>query len=345
MTLRIETRRSPLDAEHAEAIARLYGPADPKYRSPAFLREVFEENPHRFSMHAFAVDGDRIVGHCGIVPIDGRLGSTRIETGKYEAFVVADDAQSASTDAGVPVALGLLRSVTEAADQAGMSIAHSLTSKQLGMLLRMLGARPFELEDTVLLGVVDPRAFAEGLSRRHRAAASVLAGATAALTAAIRLGARLLGLARVEITPAGADDLVGLVRAPDDAWTIDPADSASWFASLGHVTKIDLRGRLQSTILVRPPLSPGEDCHVLAWARGTPRTAVALVALAAARRLSGGARALRVQLWQPQAAPALRAACRLLLFVPTPARTALYVRIRGIDAVPPAVNPFFYAPF
>jgi hypothetical protein len=339
----IDVRRSPLSDAELAAIAELYGTADPKYADRTFLRQLYDAGPLGGGIHAFAHDGEAYVGHVSVIPLPSSVDGQLVSSGKYEAFAVADNARSAVTDEGVPVAVALLTSVTAAAEAQGIHLLHGITNDQIGMLLRLAGCRRVALDVRAFTGVVGTAEFADRITgwRRHALRGAAMFGGVAGMVA--RAGARVLYGTSAELVDAVASD-VEAITASADGWTVDPTECWDWIRRVGDLRVLVIRGRRPSRVLLRPARSAGDDLHVVGWSSGRADTVTALVALASARIVGSQSRAIQVLCWQPERASAVARACRLLGFVPRPAG-AFYVRARTLEPGTVGFNPFFYAVF
>jgi hypothetical protein len=346
-TVAVETILGPLDDERMAWISRLYGSSDAKYASPEFVRHLFAGNPFGWSLHAFLLSEGKPVGHCGMIPVRARDSTGTVVSGKYEAFAVDERYRSATTQEGLPAALGLLAALDGAARESEISIVHGITSRELGLLLRLLGSRAIKIPLPTYVAVGSRAEFARGLPRDRRWAVAVLSLAQHGLAASARtlgrLGLSPPGMLR-ECTPEDAS--LADVPISSGSWTITASDSWEWLAGTGLLRTMEVRGRFGSRALVRLPAHAREDLQILAWSRRRPGLISAVLMLASAVQLRRDARAVRVQPWQDatDSRDVVRA-CRLLGFVRAHATTTLYVRTFGRDGTRPVLTPFFYATF
>jgi GNAT superfamily N-acetyltransferase len=86
--LELRTLEGPLEEAQLSWIAALYGRTDARYALLDFLRHQLLENPYGWSLHTFAFDGTRRVGHCEAVPVKARLGTEELLSVKLEALFV-----------------------------------------------------------------------------------------------------------------------------------------------------------------------------------------------------------------------------------------------------------------
>jgi hypothetical protein len=338
---RIEIVRGPLAPQQLGAIARLYGARDPKYRDTDFVHRVFDGSGHGASVHAFAHDAGETIGHVGAIRLPTLVGGTPVVSGKFEALVVDDSARSLSVR-GEPVALALLRALTEALGADGVQLLHGTTTPQIGVLMRLAGFRRVPVDAPAYFGVTTPELL-ESAGTTPRLLLSAAAAGGRALASAVRVWGRAVHRSRVVVRPADAGDL-SLVRTRLEGWTVDVSSCWEWLCSIGRLETVVIEGRRPCRAVVRPPATPGDDLHVLAWDSELSRTGAAIL-LAEMRRRAAHARAVRVQPWQLDRAARVAGAARMLGFVRRPYSAGLYVRARDLDPGPVSFTPFFYAPF
>lgn len=148
---KITCLKGPLDHEWLAHIARLYGHYDPKYGSVEFCRYIFNNNPHGYSLHVFAVHhSGEVIGHYGLIPLTITEGESRRLSGKGEAFVVRSDYRDASIIQGnkdVLIGLALPRALYRFARQQGIPIIHLISSERIGFIHRKAGCRHVIVEE------------------------------------------------------------------------------------------------------------------------------------------------------------------------------------------------------
>jgi hypothetical protein len=323
----IRTLVGPLDDGGLDAIASLYGRTDAKYRSPAYLRQLFVDNPYGWSLHAFAYDGGTAVGHCAAIPMRARADGGTVMSGKVEAYFVDESHR------GGGLALELLRALSDAAEKRAVDPLHAYVTPRVGAIFeragyqaRVTGARPYVLVASSHGGGAAVRALAAGQNALASLADAVVHAGKATVDAATGDDAAL-----VDPGPAA------------QAWTIAGSDSWEWFAGSGFIKAIELGG----TRALVAHQGEGQPLHLLGWrpSRGGVRAAVAL--LAALRRVSRdrSASGVRVQPWPGVGGgEALVRACRVMALAPRPPLT-IYVRSANAELPDPVPSPFFYATF
>lgn len=346
--LRVETVRGPLDDERLGWIAALYGRVDAKYRSNTYLRHLLEANPCGWSLHAFALDGARAVGHCCVVPLPARRARRELLSGKVEAYVVEEAYRARTTGPDdTLLAVELLRRLYEFADGNGIEVLHAFATPELGILHRMLGFRRLDVGERSLVRLTEPRAAG--------AIGGALYATQSALGEAIYAGAR--SAARVWRTPAlrplSDDDAVLAEAEPGDetAWTISGTDAWPWYAGSNLLGVLEIPGRAGSRALVRTADGSAEGFRILGWRPTRPGLLPALLLLGAASRLARRQRAsaLRFQPWHGRSGDgSLARAARVLGFVPRADFSTLYVRSADPELARAAnvrLTPFFYTTF
>jgi hypothetical protein len=339
--IEIETLGGPVDESGLDAIGELYGRVDAKYRRASYLRHLFVENPYGWALHAFARDGDAVVGHCAVVPVRARIDGRPADSGKVEAYYVDERyRRDGERGRGRNVALDVLTAVTEAAAERGIDPLHAFLTPRVGAIFERAGyhaettnARPFVLATSAPAG---GRAFSRALAAGQGVPVSIAGATLRLLTATGRAGSE---------APAERDaELVDPARV-DRSWTIAGSDSWEWFVGSGFLRALEVTGPQGCRALVS--IEAGEPVHLLAWRPTRADLASAVALLAALARLARERRAptLRIQPWQAsEQDQILVRACRLLAFAPR-APFTIYVRSKrdDLEAVDP--SPFFYVTF
>jgi hypothetical protein len=323
----------PLDERSLGCVADLYGPVDPKYRSRSFLEHLLVRGPGGPALHAFALAGERPVGHAAIVPTPARRGDLPLRAGKLEALVVEEEFRG-RREGEVPVARALLSRLYEGADTRGIELIHAYVSPRVGRVIgftRLDGVGP-----PSLVALLRPRA---GASRGRVAEAALrLAQRAARRVASMSTTGGLEPLVRR--AEAGDADLIRTPGLPPRGWAVVADDAFEWYADSSSIRVLELSGAHASRALVQLPESPGEPMRVAAWHAESPGPRSALRFLVAAARVAENTDAptLRLQLPRPDAS--LTRAARALGFVRREDLTTLWVRARDpalarADAVVP----------
>jgi Acetyltransferase (GNAT) domain len=323
--IEIETRTGPLDEQGLAAVGELYGRVDAKYRRPTYLRHLFVENPYGWAIHAFARDGDEVVGHCAVVPVRARVAGRPTDSGKVEAYVVDERyRRDGERGRGHNVALDVLTAVTEAAAGRGVDPLHAFLTPRIGAIFERAGYRA---------AATGTRPFVLATSGSLATAQGVPASIAGAV---LRVGP-----VRADAPTAGDAELVDPAR-DDGSWTIAGSDSWQWFAGSGFLHALDVGGRALVSIGAE-----GEPVHLLGWRpkRADLPSAVALLMTLARFARQRSAPTLRIQPWHgDERDRVLVRACRLLAFAPR-APFTIYVRSARADLEPVSPSPFFYATF
>jgi hypothetical protein len=329
----ILTLTGPLEARKLAWVSDLYGRVDPKYRRTDVLEHLFTATREP-ALHAFAVDGDRPVGHCCVVPTPGRLGSDPLRAGKLEALFI-EESHRGRRSGKPPVVATLLERLYAFADEQGLELVHALATPEIG---RVIGF-------TALDGVGE---------QSHVAAIGPVSVPASALGSAQRAARALLGArSRFELrTPTDADaDLVDAPLPPAGRWAVAPADAWDWYLRSPLLRVLTVSGRHASRALVQLPGSPHEPFRLVSWRperAGLP-TAFALLRAAGDASHETGAATLRFQPWSsPAADGALQCACRLTGFLRRGDLTRVWIRTRSRElaaSAQPVSTPSFYLAF
>jgi len=344
VTVELRRLEGRLDDERLGWIARLYGPTDAKYRSLAYVRHQFAENPFGWSVNVFAVADGEPVGHCGVVPFRARLDGQPFTAGKLEALAVAPSHRGRRPDGG-SVSVDVLRALYALALATEMRVIFGLAPPRVGGIHVRAGCTLVPVDAPSLVLVTNPSGVGAGGSARRRLAA-VLAAGQGALLAAAAAGA--VGEVRVR-EPGPADADLAEAAAPAGAWTVSGADAWEWYAGSGALQVVEVAGRHGSRALVRIGEAGAAPVQIVGWRAeaGGRRSATALVAALAALARRAGAPTLRFQPWRGSGDDGtLARACARLGFV---RRSDFDLLVKsddeGFPAAAAAVNPFFYVTF
>lgn len=341
--------RGPMDDEQLGWIARLYGPADAKYASIDYLRHQFVENPFGWSANVFAVEHERAVGHCGVVPFRARRNGAATVVGKLEGLAVEPEHRGRRADGG-SVASDLLSRLYEFAHEQGMPLLFGLAAPPVAAVLVRAGCRTIPSEAPAYVLVTTDRRLARDGSRRRQLAAHALAPLQRAVLTAAYAPARLaLGGSATLGIPSPDDAALAAAEAGDGEWTISGADAWDWYAGSGILKTLEISGRFGSRAIVRHDHATGTALQIVAWQPRRPGRLPAVLLLGAAARLarSVSAPTLRFQPWLGRGGDGtLTRTCRLLGFVKRAEADLLLHIDDGVwdDAVV-RLTPFFYATF
>ena len=336
--IEIRMFRGAVGREEADAIADLYGPSDRKYADAGFVRHQFADNPFGWSLHAFAYDGRRAIGHCALLPLPARIGSDITAAGKFEALAVRPDHQSSTLPDGRLVGIALLAELYTQAAEAGFTVLQDLAQPELGLMHRMHGARRVPVPWQTLVGV--------GALKTLRTLSAGRAIAGSALACGQR-GVQLLSspvVGRAVVRAANAADEPPQRNDPaPGTWTIEAADMWEWLTGSGLLAWVDEPSGGRS--LVRLPGPSAQAAELLDWRPGERRLAGAIATIAAVARIGRAARSIRIA--NPSDDDGLQRAARLLGFVTARDPLMLYVKsLRAdFDATRAAPTPYFFATF
>src|SRR5581483_2764969 len=182
VTVELRRLEGRLDDERLGWIARLYGPTDAKYRSLAYVRHQFAENPFGWSVNVFAVADGEPVGHCGVVPFRARLDGQPFTAGKLEALAVAPSHRGRRPDGG-SVSVDVLRALYALALATEMRVIFGLAPPRVGGIHVRAGCTLVPVDAPSLVLVTNPSGVGAGGSARRRLAAVLAAGQGALLAA------------------------------------------------------------------------------------------------------------------------------------------------------------------
>jgi hypothetical protein len=338
MSVEIRSLCGPLAEEQVGWIVDLYGPVDAKYRSTQYVRHQFVDNPFGWSANVFAVDGDRAVGHCGVIPFRARRQSGPFVVGKLEALAVDGAYRGRRAEDGGSVATDILVRLYPFAVENGLEVVFGLAPPPVARIHVRAGCHLVPTNAPAYTCVVDVESFTgTDRSSKRRIGARGLAGMQRALLAPFSTPSSLE-------QPTDADAALASVATLTDGWTVSGADSWSWFVGTGVLSALELDDGTRA--LVRLDDSHATTVQIISWEPRSPtlRRAFRLLAAAAALARSHRAPTLRFQPWRGGTAEAVLArACVLAGFVRRPEADLL---LFPDDAQPDVrLTPFFYATF
>jgi hypothetical protein len=321
-----------LDAERLDWVSSLYGRVDPKYREREFVEHLFLHNPIGPSLHAFAVDDGRAVGHCCVVRTAACVGETAVAAGKLEALFLEESHRGRTGDAE-PVVQRLLTQLYAFSDAQGIELVHALATPRIG---RVIG---FDALDGV-----GARTFVS-VVRADGAAAGALALGQAALR---RAAAPRRGRQVVRRAEAADRELVEVPTPGPRRWAIVAGDAWDWYRGSPLIRVLELR---DSRALVQLPAAGHEPLRLVGWRAERPSLPAALRLVAAVGRVARehGAATLRFQPWLgPSGNGALARACRLVGFVRREDLTTVWLHTTRRELAQPGApvsTPFLYLGF
>jgi hypothetical protein len=345
MSVAICPMRGPLDDETLGWITELYGPVDTKYRSLDYVRHQFVNNPFGWAVHVFALDGERAVGHCGVVPFHARFGDEPIVAGKLEGLAVDAAYRGRRADDGGSVATDILSTLYPYGLDNGMEVLFGLAPPRTVHIHVRAGCRHVPIEAPAWTMVANVAAFGQNeRSRRRQLAAGGLGVGQRALAGAVRLALR--PSARAE-QPTAADAELATAHTAPGRWTVCGADAWDWYVGSGVLRALEIGGANGCRALLRVDESDETTVQVVAWRPRRAGLLPALLLLGAAARIARDRHAptLRFQPWLGDAGNGVLArACALLGFVKRPeADLLVYSDDPRYDSV--QLTPFFYVTF
>lgn len=338
--IELERVRGPLDDGRLADISRLYGPVDAKYRSLGYLRHQFAENPFGWAAHVFATADGRAVGHCGVVPFRARRDGEVVAVGKLEGLAVEQEFRGRRDDGG-SVATDVLRALYAFAHDQELPVLFGLAPPAVARIHLRAGCKTVPSNAPAYVQVTSPRTFAQGTSRRRRAAAGALAAGQRAVQTPFATEASLADVA--------VDDAGLVATAADEGWTVSGADAWDWYRGAGVLRALEVPGPAGGRAIIRLDDSQAATVQIVAWRPRRPGLRAGARLLAAAARVARehGAPTLRFQPWaSPGSDESLATACRLLGFVTRP-EADLLLHVDGDTTAWDGVRltPFFYVTF
>jgi hypothetical protein len=298
------------------------------------LAHLFTQSPAGPALHSFALDGERPVGHCAVVPMRAVRGDEELRCGKLEALWI-EESYRGRQPGEEPLYRTLLDRLYALADERDFELIHGHATPRIGRVIRFV---PLE-------GVGNP-SWVSVIAPKGPAAAAL-----AAFQRALRMVARPGPTPVPRTATEGDADLVDGPPPPRGRWTAVRGDAWDWYRSSPLVRVLELLGEHGSRALIQIPAAPLEPVRIVGWRTRHEglRPAVRLVAAAAAVAREARAPTLRFQPWPSEVGDgALERACRLLGFVRRNDQTTLWVRAQDPElARPEAVvpSPLFYLGF
>ena len=322
-----------LDEQRLTWVADLYGNADPKYLDRAFLEHLFLQNPVGPSLHAFAVDGERPVGHCCVVRTNARVGSADLPAGKLEALWIEASHRRQRGPHGATLVRTMLDRLYAFSDANGIRLVHALATPRIGRVIAFTPLLPVGERSRV------------GVAAGNSPAATSLGLVQRALREA---GAAPLGPVSLRPATEADADLADVPVPAEGRWTIVAGDAWDWYRASPLIRVLELES---CRALVQLPASPHEPLRIVGWRSERPGVRAGLKLLAAAGRLARakGAATLRFQPWDgPAGDGSLGRACRLAGLVPRDDLTTVWVHSPDRELVRPEAavsSPFLYLGF
>lgn len=361
-TVDLRLLKGPLDESWLNAIARLYGKYNAKYRDPMFCRQLFNENPHGYSLHAFVVcEREEVVGHYAIIPLDVTVEGERKLSGKGEAFVVEPDYRRAVVNApghgpiarssAVALQIHLFRFALE----NGMELIHMIPTPEIGPLHRMTGCRPLAAEHLwakLVIGRRPSTSAAHGRAAMQHALAKLQGWASTLAQGALlaRWGKAWKWLGP-ELSSERLASIAADVPAPK-GWSVAiDLPLLRWMKETSELEVVALNEAMENYAVVSRRAGDGGGMEVLLWRQRSGGLRAALRLLSAVVREARRAGKVIVTFsdcaaWQDEERAYLRAAGRLLLFHERRRDAGTYVFTRDRYYIDPGklhFTPFFYA--
>lgn len=137
----------PINLEEISAVGMLYGKIDPKYKSMAYVKALFNENPAGYSIHIFVKDKKEFIGHYCIIPIKCYGEEQDFLSGKAEAFFVKEKYRDSVIELN-----GKTKSISHAmceilydlAKEQGIKVIHVVCDRRLAIFHKLFGFKVYK---------------------------------------------------------------------------------------------------------------------------------------------------------------------------------------------------------
>lgn len=169
--LQLHLLKGPLSEEGLAEVAGLYGKTDGKYGSVEHCRLLFNENPFGPTLHAFARDGGKAVGHYCLIPYDIMLEGERVKAAKGEALHVSESHRRSQCD-GMPTSSALLEGAQRLASEEGIEVSYAIVGAP--GVIRLFGRCGYSHQPFMVRDQLVPRSKALPLLQRARSAVVAL---------------------------------------------------------------------------------------------------------------------------------------------------------------------------
>lgn len=327
MPLNIEIIDGPMDTTWLKAIADTYGSVIPRFRDTDFIRKFFNENPFGKSYNAFIKDGDRPVGHLGIIPMNIWDGGKLVRSGNHEALFV-DEAYRKTLIDGVPAAMALLSAINAYAFTKGIIMLHNSASYEVGALY---------MWDKFERIIFQRDLYRHYLSYNKNASTklkqlefSVVWLLQSAYRTIIKFVPVLLGQSKSFSSSADDSAVESAIKSymggiPPNKWAVAlDRDSFNWRNSIGLLKVFSLKNDSRSSILV----TTGAVWEIIGWHVSESRLIdkITMLSMILNEAQNSGARELIVNKRLVQNNPTIRSAMRMVGFISRSMRSKLFVR-------------------
>jgi hypothetical protein len=141
MPIHLDVLKGPVGKTELEGIARTYGRHNRRFQSLEFCRTVFNENPYGYSHHAFAYDGERVIGHYSAIPMRLRDRGKRVFAARGEALFVEEAYRPRPVDVDgkqFPCGIALMDTVWSRAWADGVELIYLTTTPDLARILQRM---------------------------------------------------------------------------------------------------------------------------------------------------------------------------------------------------------------
>jgi hypothetical protein len=159
MTINIEALKGPLSDKKLQEICETFGIHDPRFAQIELNRSFFNANPAGYSIHSFAMDGNKAIGHYSIIPIKVIHKGRELLSGKGEALYLDPTYRNGTVKVDnkkVHIAVEMMSQTQILADQDLLEPQHVITRKAVQRILRRLGSKIVEYNVPLLHFITNP---------------------------------------------------------------------------------------------------------------------------------------------------------------------------------------------
>lgn len=147
--IEISTFHCPLTENQIKDIALLYGSNDAKYQTYSFVHQLYNENPFGHPICTFAKFAGKTIGFYSVIPVEVSAEGKTYPSVKGEGLVVAADFRRDFIKVDgkrVPIALALLTSTYNRAEEIGYPLIHMVGAPRLEGILKLAGCEKKEIQ-------------------------------------------------------------------------------------------------------------------------------------------------------------------------------------------------------
>lgn len=153
--------KGPIDDDKLLIIAQLYGEYDKRLSDIENCKLKFNNNPFKYSLHTFVYYKDKIIAHCGVIPLEIFNGKNKELSGKLEALVVHKDYRKSFikyNNKEIPIIIAVIKSLNLFSSKEGIDLLHALNNnKLLGVIYRMSGYKKLSIYENLSLFILNSK--------------------------------------------------------------------------------------------------------------------------------------------------------------------------------------------